>query len=54
MSQRLNTLDFEDSAEGLTVTPPSAGRIAPPGPYMLFLVNEAGVPSVAQTVFLSQ
>jgi hypothetical protein len=54
MSQRLNTLDFQVSADGLTVTPPAAGRIAPPGPYMLFLVNESGVPSVAQTVFLSQ
>ncbi|MEZ0333572.1 MAG: galactose oxidase-like domain-containing protein [Gemmatimonadales bacterium] len=25
-----------------------------PGPYMLFLLNEAGVPSVAQIVMLSQ
>jgi len=53
MSQRLNTLQFEVTGDGLTVTPPAAGRIAPPGPYMLFLVNEAGVPSVAQTVMLS-
>ena len=53
MSQRLNTLEFEVSGGGLTVTPPAAGRIAPPGPYMLFLVNEAGVPSVAQIVTLS-
>jgi uncharacterized repeat protein (TIGR02543 family) len=53
MSQRLNTLEFAVSGGGLTVTPPGAGRIAPPGPYMLFLVNEAGVPSVAQIVTLS-
>ena len=53
MSQRLNTLPFEVTAGGLTVTPPAAGRIAPPGPYLLFLINEAGVPSVAQTVMLS-
>jgi hypothetical protein len=52
MSQRLSTLQFEATAGGLTVTPPAAGRIAPPGPYMLFLVNDAGVPSVAQTVWL--
>ena len=52
-SQRLNTLQFEVSGGGLTLTPPASGRIAPPGPYMLFLVNEAGVPSVAQTVLLS-
>jgi hypothetical protein len=53
MSQRLNTLRFEVAGGGLTVTPPTTGRIAPPGPYMLFLVNEAGVPSVAQIVTLS-
>jgi hypothetical protein len=32
-----------------TVAPPS-GRVAPPGPYMLFLINQAGVPSVAKIV----
>lgn len=53
MSQRLNTLPFQVTAGGLTVTPPAAGRIAPPGPYLLFLVNENGVPSVAQTVMLN-
>ena len=56
MGQRLNTLSFEAAADGqsLTVTPPSSGRIAPPGPYLLFILNDAGVPSVAQTVLLSQ
>jgi uncharacterized repeat protein (TIGR02543 family) len=54
MSQRLNTLPFTVAGSGLAVTPPATGRIAPPGPYMLFLVNEAGVPSVAQIVMLSQ
>ncbi len=53
MSQRLNTLQFQVAGGGLTLTPPADGRTAPPGPYMLFLVNEAGVPSVAQTVMLS-
>ena len=53
MSQRLNTLQFQVEGGGLTLTPPADGRTAPPGPYMLFLVNEAGVPSVAQTVMLS-
>ncbi|MBA3318170.1 MAG: DUF1929 domain-containing protein [Gemmatimonadales bacterium] len=56
MSQRLNTLAFTAAADGqsLTLTPPAAGRIAPPGPYLLFILNEQGVPSVAQTVLLSQ
>jgi len=55
-SQRLNTLAFVPAADGqsLTVTPPASGRKAPPGPYMLFIVNEQGVPSVAQTILLSQ
>jgi uncharacterized repeat protein (TIGR02543 family) len=55
MSQRLNTLAFLAAGGGqsLTLTPPGSGRIAPPGPYLLFLVNEQGVPSVAQTVLLS-
>ena len=54
MGQRLNTLPFQVSADGLslTVTPPAAGKLAPPGPYMLFVVNDKGVPSVAQPVLL--
>ena len=56
MSQRLNTLAFSVASGGqsLTLTPPAAGRIAPPGPYLLFILNQEGVPSVAQTVMLSQ
>lgn len=56
MGQRLNTLAFQKAADGLslTLTPPASGRIAPPGPYMLFILNGNGVPSVAQTVLLSQ
>ncbi len=41
------------STSDLTLeTPPEAG-IAPPGYYMLFLVNDAGVPSVARFVRLA-
>lgn len=56
MSQRLNTLTFEAAPDGqsLTVTPPAAGRFAPPGPYLLFIVNEQGVPSVGRSVLLSE
>ena len=56
MGQRLNTLAFQAASDGqsLTLTPPASGRIAPPGPYLLFILNESGVPSVAQTVLLSQ
>ncbi|MGC2322347.1 MAG: galactose oxidase-like domain-containing protein [Terriglobales bacterium] len=40
-------LSFTQSSGGLTVTAPVDGRLAPPGYYMLFLVNSNGVPSVA-------
>ena len=54
MGQRLNTLAFQPAADGqsLTLTAPPSGRVAPPGPYLLFLVNDRGVPSVARTVLL--
>jgi galactose oxidase-like protein/List-Bact-rpt repeat protein len=56
MGERLNTLTFQAATDGqsLTVTPPAAGNLAPPGPYMLFIINDKGVPSVAQTVLLGQ
>jgi uncharacterized repeat protein (TIGR02543 family) len=51
---RLNTLNFQVTPDGtgLTITPPASGLIAPPGPYMLFLLNQAGVPSRAKTIVL--
>ena len=36
----------------LTVTSPPNSHLAPPGFYMLFLVNTAGVPSVAEFLHL--
>jgi hypothetical protein len=36
----------------LTLRAPSTRAVAPPGPYMLFLLNAAGVPSVARFVTL--
>src|SRR5213075_1979394 len=32
---------------------PPSGNIAPPGYYMLFVLNSAGVPSVARFVFVT-
>jgi hypothetical protein len=53
-SQQLNTLSFAAAADGqsLTATTPANGNLAPPGPYLLFLVSSTGVPSAAETVFL--
>jgi len=43
-------LSFAQTSGGLTVTAPINSNLAPPGYYMLFLVNSAGVPSVAPFV----
>jgi len=51
MDQRLVGLSFTlTDATTLTVTGPPNGNVAPPGSYMLFLLNNAGVPSVARFV----
>jgi hypothetical protein len=54
MDQRLNRLSFSVSgATSLSVTAPSSADLAPPGYYMLFLINSSGVPSVASIVRIS-
>jgi hypothetical protein len=51
-SQTFVPLGFSPAADGLSVTLPSSRITAPPGPYMLFLVNGNGVPSVGRIVRL--
>jgi hypothetical protein len=51
-SQRMNYLNFTQTAGGLTVTAPANGNQCPPGYYMLFIVNSSGVPSVAKILYL--
>jgi len=46
-NQRFVPLAFQHGAGTLTVQGPINGNTAPPGPYMLFLVDTNGVPSVA-------
>src|SRR5205823_10046174 len=46
-NQRYVPLTFQQAANGLTVQSPSTANLAPPGYYMLFIVNANGVPSVA-------
>jgi PKD repeat protein len=53
MDQRLVGLSYTAGAGVLTVTSPPNGNIAPPGYYMLFILNSGGVPSVAQFVQLA-
>jgi len=50
MDQRAVELSFTAQSGSLTVTAPPNGNIAPPGYYMLFLLNSSGVPSVATFV----
>jgi Malectin domain/Domain of unknown function (DUF1929)/PKD domain len=53
MDQRLVGLSFTVGSGVLAVTGPPNGNIAPPGYYMLFLLNNSGVPSIAQFVQVS-
>ena len=53
MDQRLVGLSYTAGAGVLNVTAPPNGNIAPPGYYMLFVLNSAGVPSVARFVKLA-
>jgi len=53
MDQRLVELSFTTAPGSLTVTAPPQGNVAPPGYYMIFLLNSAGVPSVARFVRLT-
>jgi hypothetical protein len=54
MDQRYVGLSFTTGAPGsLSVTAPANSNIAPPGYYMLFLVNQAGTPSLASWVQVS-
>ena len=53
MDQRMLGMTFTAGSGTLTMTAPPNGNIAPPGYYMLFLINNSGVPSVASFVLLS-
>jgi galactose oxidase len=48
--QRFDRLRFSQTEGGLTVTAPVRPELSPPGHYMLFLINQDGVPSVARIV----
>ncbi len=50
MDQRMVGLSFSAGSGTLSVTAPPNSNIAPPGYYMLFLINSGGVPSVAKIV----
>ncbi len=53
MDQRYIPLSFSAGANSLQVVAPASSSVAPPGPYMLFIVDSNGVPSTASIVFLN-
>src|SRR4029077_8455144 len=46
--QRINPLSFTVGPTGLNIQAVTDGNVVPPGPYMLFILNGSGVPSIAQ------
>jgi hypothetical protein len=49
-NQRYVPLTLQQATGGLTLQSPSSANLAPPGYYMLFIVNSNGVPSIASIV----
>ena len=54
MEQRYVPLSFSAGSGELTATFPQNANVAPPGVYMLFIIDAAGVPSVAKMVQVSR
>ena len=50
VGQRFLPLSFSAGSGSLTVTAPANSNLAPPGNYMLFIVDTSGVPSIAAIV----
>jgi hypothetical protein len=52
-NQRFVPVTFQATSGGLTIQAPANANLAPPGYYMLFIVDTNGIPSVAAMVRLS-
>jgi hypothetical protein len=50
MNQRFQELSFTRVSGGLNVVAPSDRNLAPPGHYLLFILNSKGVPSIAKII----
>jgi Domain of unknown function (DUF1929) len=53
MSQRLIGLNFAVNNGTIGIAAPPNSNIAPPGPYLLFVVDKNGVPSVGQAIMVT-
>jgi galactose oxidase-like protein len=49
-NQRANTLKFTKTSTNVKVTAPANGKLAPPGHYLVFILNRNGVPSVGKFI----
>jgi galactose oxidase-like protein/Calx-beta domain-containing protein/Kelch motif protein len=49
-NQRFLWLSFSATAKNLSVTAPATGNVAPPGHYMLFILNSNRVPSAGRII----
>ncbi len=49
-NQRANTLAFTKTATQVRVTAPKNGKLAPPGHYLVFILNRNGVPSTGKVI----
>jgi galactose oxidase len=49
-NQRFNELSFTPTTGGLNVTAPASPNLAPPGHYLLFVLNGKGVPSTGRII----
>jgi len=47
---RAGTLGFTQTASGVRVTAPASGNLAPPGHYVLYILNRNGVPSTGRVI----
>jgi hypothetical protein len=53
-SQRINRVKFGKTKSLLTVIAPANPNVCPPGKYMMFILNGAGVPSLAGTLQIGE
>jgi len=53
MNQLIQFPAFAVSGDGIDVTAPASANTAPPGHYLLFLLNGSGVPSIGRIVRIS-
>ncbi len=54
MEQRFIEADFTDTSVGVRVKIPASANVATPGHYLMFLINDKGVPSTGHIIRISE